>query len=90
MALLIPIITGVLFLDGELSRFDGLLMLGMFLAWLVAAVIEARKQRSVAEEILGEHRGWLAALSCVAGLAFLVTAGNLIVTGGGYRHFLWH
>ena len=81
VALLIPVITGVLFLDGELSRFDGLLMLGMFLAWLVAAVIEARKQRSAAEKVLGERRGWLVAFSCVAGLAFLVAAGNLIVTG---------
>ena len=81
VALLIPIITGVLFLDGELSRFDGILMLIMFLAWFVAVVIEARKQRSAAEKILGEHRGWLVALSCVAGLASLVAAGNLIVTG---------
>lgn len=81
VALLIPIITGVLFLDGELSRFDGLLMLGMFLAWIVAAILEARKQRSTADEVLGVHRGWLVVLSCVAGLAFLVAAGNLIVAG---------
>jgi cation:H+ antiporter len=81
VALLIPIITGVLFLDGELSRFDGLLMLSMFLAWLVAAIIEARKQRSAAEEVLGEHRGWLVVLSCVIGLAFLIVAGHLIVAG---------
>jgi cation:H+ antiporter len=81
VALLIPIITGVLFLDGELSRFDGLLMLSMFLAWLVAAIVEARKQRSAAEGVLGEHRGWLVVLSCAVGLAFLVAAGNLIVTG---------
>ena len=81
VALLIPIITGVLFLDGELSRFDGLLMLGMFIAWLVAAVIEARKQRSAAEEVIGEHRRWLVVVLCVTGLAFLVAAGNLIVAG---------
>jgi cation:H+ antiporter len=81
VALLIPIITGVLFLDGELSRFDGMLMLGMFIAWLVAAMIEARKQRSAADQVLGAHRGWRVALACVAGLAFLVAAGNLIVAG---------
>lgn len=81
VALLIPIITGVLFLDGELSRFDGLLMLGMFLAWLVAAIIEARKQRSATQEVLGEHRGWPVVLSCVVGLALLAAAGNLIVAG---------
>lgn len=81
VALLIPVITGVLFLDGELSRFDGLLLLSMFLAWLVAAVIDARKQRSAAEDVLGEHQEWLVVLSCVAGLAFLIAAGNLIVVG---------
>lgn len=81
VALLIPIITGVLFLDGEISRFDGVLMLSMFLAWLVAAIIEARKQRSAAEVLLGEHRGRLVALSCVVGLALLVGAGHLIVAG---------
>lgn len=81
VALLVPVITGVLFLDGTLSKFDGLLMLGTFLAWLVATVIEARKQRSAAGYVLGEHRGWVAVLSCVVGLAFLIAAGNLIVAG---------
>jgi len=81
MALLIPVIIGGLILDGELSRIDGFLMLGMFLTWLMAAIIEARKQRSATDEVLGEHRGWLAVLSCVVGLAFLVAAGNLIVAG---------
>ena len=81
VALLIPIITGALFLDGELSRFDGLLMLSIFLTWLLTAIIEARKQRSAAEEVLGEHRGWLVLLSCLVGLALLVAAGNLVVAG---------
>jgi len=81
VGVLIPVITGVLLLDGVLSRLDGVLMLGMFCAWLVAAIIEARKQRSAADKILGEHRGWLVVLSCVAGLALLVAAGNFIVGG---------
>jgi cation:H+ antiporter len=81
VAVLVPVIIGVLVLDGMLSRFDGVLMLSMFFAWLAAAVIEARKQRSAAEEVLGEHRGWLAVLSCIIGLGFLIAAGNLIVAG---------
>ncbi|MHB8988408.1 MAG: sodium:calcium antiporter [Desulfobulbia bacterium] len=81
VGLLIPVITGIMFLDGELSKFDGLLMLGMFFAWLVATIVEARKQRSAADEILGEHRGWLVVLSCVAGLVLLVAAGKFIVAG---------
>lgn len=81
VALIVPVITGVLFLDGVLSRIDGLLLLGMFLSWLVAAIIEARKQRSAAGRVLGEHRGWLALALCIVGLAFLGAAGHLIVTG---------
>lgn len=80
-ALAVPVFTGVLFLDGVLSRYDGFLMMGLFFAWLAATVIEARRQRSAAESVLGEHRGGLAVLACVAGLALLVAAGNLIVAG---------
>jgi cation:H+ antiporter len=53
----------------------------MFLFWLVAAIMEARKQRSAAEAILGEYRRWLALGLCIVGLAFLGTAGHFIVTG---------
>lgn len=81
VALLAPIATGILFLDGVLSRYDGLLMLVMFFAWLLAAIIEARKQRSAAEQILGEHREWLVMLSCISGVGLLVAAGSFIVMG---------
>lgn len=81
VALSVPVITGILLLDGALSRTEGVLLLSIFLAWLTAAAIEARKQRNAAEAILGEHQGWLAALSCMAGLGFLVAAGSLIVAG---------
>lgn len=81
VALAVPVITGVLFLDGVLSRYDGFLMMGLFFSWLAATVVEARKQRSAAEAVLGEHRGGLAVVSCVAGLGLLVAAGNLIVAG---------
>ncbi|WP_394673259.1 calcium/sodium antiporter [Limnobacter sp.] len=81
VALLIPVFTAVLFLDGELSRVDGFLMISMFIAWIVAAVVEARKQRSAAEEVLGEQRRWLVVVSCLAGSVFLVAAGNFIVAG---------
>ncbi len=81
VAVLVPILTGVLFLDGVLSRADGLLLLGMFCAWIVAAVLDARKQRSAAQNLLGEPRRWMVVLSCVGGLALLVAAGNFIVAG---------
>lgn len=81
VALLVPLLTGALLLDGELSRIDGILMLTLFVAWLVMSIIEARTQRNLAEDVLAEHRGWLVAISCAAGLALLVAAGSLIVTG---------
>ncbi len=82
VALLIPVITAVLFLDGELSRFDGLLMLGGFLTWLVMAVVDARKQRSAVADVLVKPRGGrLVLLSSITGLAFLAGAGGLIVAG---------
>ncbi|WP_027159883.1 calcium/sodium antiporter [Methylobacter luteus] len=81
VALLIPIMTGLLFLDGELSRSNGILMLCLFIAWLAAAVIEAKRQRSFTEDVLGEGKTWLVVISFVAGLVFLIAAGKLIVTG---------
>jgi cation:H+ antiporter len=81
VAMLVPIITGLLFLDGVLSRVDGVLMLCAFATWLVATIIEARKQRSAAEELLGAQRMWIAVAYCVIGLLFLIGAGRFIVSG---------
>lgn len=82
VALLVPVLTGVLILDGVVSRVDGLLLLGIFLAWLGATVVEARRQRSVAVAVLGESRVIPAIVFCVAGLGLLFAAGELIVLGG--------
>ena len=81
VAVLAPVLTGLLFLDGELSRLDGVILLSVFLAWLVATVIEVRKQRRAANDIPGEGRHGLAVLSCAGGMALLVAAGYLIVSG---------
>src|SRR5690606_26096117 len=81
VALLIPLLTGALFLDGELSRIDGLLLFVAFTAWLVAAVIEARRQRSVAGQILATHSWPRVVIYCLAGLASLLVAARLIVIG---------
>lgn len=81
VALLVPVVTGVLLLDGEVSRLDGVLLLGLFLAWLVATAIEARRQRSAVDAVLGEHRHWRIIFSCLVGFGLLVAAGRLIVIG---------
>lgn len=81
VAFLVPVLTAALAADGELSRLDGSLMLSVFLAWMIATVIEARRQRSAAEEVLGAHRLAPALLSAAIGLGLLVGAGLLIVDG---------
>jgi cation:H+ antiporter len=80
-AILVPIITAFLVLDGELSRLDGVLMLILFAVWLAAAVFEARRRRGAAAEVLGERRHGMAVLYSLAGLGLLVLAGELIVMG---------
>lgn len=81
IALIVPIVTGALLVDGVLSRIDGLLLLVLFTAWLAAAVHEARRQRSAAPQVLGEPKPLRAVLESAAGLALLIVAGRLIVSG---------
>lgn len=81
VAILVPLATGLLLLDGELSRVDGALMLLGFGGWLGAAVAEARRQRRASDAVPGEKRHGLALFYGIAGFALLALAGNLIVDG---------
>lgn len=81
VALLVPVMLGVLLADGRLSRFDSALLLGAFAAWLVAITHEVRAQRSAAAGVLGEMRPWRAVVEGAVGLALLIAAGKLIVYG---------
>jgi cation:H+ antiporter len=81
VAVLVPILIGILLIDGVLSRVDGVLMLCAFLAWLMTAVLQARKQRSAAPEVPSGARQWISILWCCLGMPLLVGAGVLIVTG---------
>jgi cation:H+ antiporter len=80
-ALAVPCFTGLLAFDGVLSRLDGLFLLSVFIVWLVAVIIEARKQHNACDEASVTHRGLTAALLGTTGFIFLVIAGRLIVTG---------
>ncbi len=80
-ALAAPLLTAILALDGELSRIDGLLLLVAFILWMSIIMLEVRRQRSVAEKVLGERRGWLAIVLSLIGFLFLIASGRLIVTG---------
>lgn len=80
-AILVPLVIGALAFDGTLSQVDGFILLGGFVTWLMLVIFEARRQRSAAIDVLGEQRPWLVLLLCLAGLAFLVASGRLIVAG---------
>jgi cation:H+ antiporter len=81
VAIIAPIAIGVLALDGRLSRWDGLLLLAGFIAWLTATIVEARKQRAAGAGTLSWRQVGLAIVLCAVGLAFLIQAGHFVVAG---------
>jgi cation:H+ antiporter len=81
VALLVPGLLAVLAFDGTLSRLDGAMLLAVFCSWLTATVLAARRQRSAAEQVLGEPLKGRALGYSVTGLVLLLAAGRLIVTG---------
>ncbi len=86
VALAAPFAVGLLTLDGRLSRLDGLILLGLFVAWLIATIQEARQARAVAQatrdtaEVIKVNPVH-ALLFSAAGLILLVLAGRTIVYG---------
>lgn len=80
-ALVVPIVTAVLLVDGKLSRIDGVLLLAAFVAWLLAVIGAARRERSAVEEVLGAYPAGRALIEGAIGFALLVTAGHFVVTG---------
>ena len=81
VALLVPILLAVLAQDGEISRMDGAILLGLFTVWIVVMVVEVRRQRSVAAAVLGEKQHRRSLIESFTGMIFLVLSGKLIVSG---------
>lgn len=81
VALLVPVLLAVLGYDGVLGRGDGIILFSVFVAWLIAVILEVRRQRNAAGNVLGESGHVRALLYGLAGLAFLVASGRLIVSG---------
>lgn len=79
-ALSIPVVTGLLALDGTLGATDAGVLLVLFATWLGASITAARRERSAAEEILGERAPARALLWSAVGLVLLVLAGRMIVS----------
>lgn len=80
-ALVVPLATAGLAVDGGISRADATLLVCVFSVWLVATVLAARRERSAAAEVLGEHSFRRAIPVAAVGLVLLVLAGRLIVSG---------
>lgn len=82
LALLVPMLTLVLALDGTLSRADGALLLSLCILWSTLVVRRAVAQRRATTTENGPPvsalRAWVFLL---VGLAALILAGRLFVTG---------
>lgn len=82
LALIVPVFTLVLALDGTLSRTDGALLLTLFLLWLILVARQAMaRRRDAAANAVPTVRPMLAWLFLLCGLAALILAGRLFVTG---------
>jgi cation:H+ antiporter len=81
VALLVPLLTGLICFDGVISRLDAAAMLLAFCGWLAATIRDARRQRSAARPVIGASHAWFAAAYCVGGLVLLIIAGYCIVHG---------
>jgi cation:H+ antiporter len=80
-AVVLPLVTIVLALDGRVSRIDGAILLGTFGTWLVLTTLGARRERSSAVAVLAERSHGRSIVEMLVGLGFLIAAGRLIVTG---------
>jgi cation:H+ antiporter len=80
-AVLLPLVTIVLALDGQIARLDAAILVSVFGAWLVLTTLTARRDRSAAVAVLAEKSHGRSLLEMVAGLILLVAAGRLIVFG---------
>ncbi len=81
VAVLVPVMLAIFTYDGNLSRLDGLLLLALFVTWLTVVVVEVRRQRSAAVQVLAAQNLTRAMLEGVGGLALLIISGRLIVSG---------
>jgi len=81
IAMSVPALTGVLLIDGTLSRIDGLVMILCFGVWLTLTMAQARRERSAAGDILSADRHGRVIVWSILGFGLLVAAGTLIVAG---------
>ncbi len=80
LALIVPLLTLLLALDGTLSRPEGALLLTLFAGWMGLVIRAGRRDRSDAPAEDTARHG-LAIVQGIGGLAALILAGRLFVTG---------
>jgi cation:H+ antiporter len=80
-AVVIPVVTIAVALDGSVSRIDAAILVTVFTTWLVLTTLAARRERSAAVAVLAERSHVRSLVEMLAGLAFLIVAGRLIVFG---------
>lgn len=82
LAILVPVLTLLLALDGTLSRAEGVLLIALFALWVTVvarqAIAHRREAPANADQPVNAARMWLL---LVAGMAALVLGGRLFVTG---------
>jgi cation:H+ antiporter len=80
VALFIPLLTLLLFIDNNFSRLDGIITISIFLTWLIFTILHIIKHKKQQAQISTLHPG-LILLFCTLGLILLITAGKCIVHG---------
>lgn len=89
VALIVPVMTGALCLDGVISRLDGVLLLALFAVWLAFTVRDANGGRREAAPSPGSRRPVRELLAGCVGLGLLAVAGNRIVAGASTLALAW-
>jgi cation:H+ antiporter len=84
-ALVVPFIMAAVLWDGWFSRFDALVLMGLFAAWLAMVIRHARRHRAGnKEEVIeaGQASKLKIVMQVVVGLALLMAAAQFVVLGG--------
>jgi cation:H+ antiporter len=71
----------VIALDGEITQLEGVLLIGAFLVWMGLHIRSARQQRSGPDSTVASDKPWRIASDSIGGLALLIMAGSLVVSG---------
>lgn len=75
------VLIGLVAIDGVVSRIDGAILIATFLVWMTLHVRAARRQRAEPDSNEPAARPWRIASDSLGGLALLIMAGSLVVSG---------